>query len=49
MDALASMDANSATMLNSERFCGTFASVDKHRRTDFVHMLSFACILKQRC
>ncbi|KAH9404613.1 hypothetical protein TYRP_000439 [Tyrophagus putrescentiae] len=38
----ATVDADSATMHNSERFCGTFASVDKHHRTVFIDSVSFA-------
>ncbi len=31
----ATVNADSATMHNNEHFCGTFASVEKHRKTIF--------------
>ena len=43
VDTPATVDSDSATMHNSERFCGTLASVDKHRRTVFIDSVSFAC------
>ncbi len=43
VDPPATVDSDSATMHNSKRFCGTFASVDKHRRTVFIDSVSFAC------
>ncbi len=43
VDTPATVDADSTTVHNSERFCGPFASVDKHRRTVFIDSVSFAC------
>ncbi|KAH9403546.1 hypothetical protein TYRP_014725, partial [Tyrophagus putrescentiae] len=39
----ATVDADSATMHNSKRFCGPFASIEKHHRTVFINSVSFAC------